>query len=283
MKHFWQKTRGLTSSNFHKINWDAIHSAGKEVTKSRRQWITKHAAGFCGVNAVLLKWKKRQNSICPRCGQVETSQHVWKCNGKNSKELWLSSIDKLVEWLQSMHTDPSITTAIKNNLQNWLLDLPQNNPRSALELAQDELGWDYFVEGHLSSKWSDSQESYYKAINKSNTGKRWLTELIKKLWNIAWDIWTYRNGIAAEDNKKATHTLLDQQISQAWQQTPTQTVAQHLYTMATKQQLISATKGTKRNWLTAHSAQINLQIKNQKQKLEIQQLQTYMSKYIKSR
>ncbi|MFN9979508.1 MAG: hypothetical protein ACK53Y_06325, partial [bacterium] len=37
-------------------------------------------------------------------------------------------------------------------------------------------------------------------IGSRRTGKRWVIELIKKLWHIAWDLWEHRNGILHKQN-----------------------------------------------------------------------------------
>ena len=48
--------------------------------------------------------------------------------------------------------------------------------------------------GCLSLEWAREQDRYYKWIGIRKTGKRWVVALIKKLWEIAWDIWDDRNS-----------------------------------------------------------------------------------------
>ena len=47
--------------------------------------------------------------------------------------------------------------------------------------------------GCRSIEWARVQEDYYKWLNIRRTGERWATELIKKLWDISWDLWQDRN------------------------------------------------------------------------------------------
>ena len=42
-------------------------------------------------------------------------------------------------------------------------------------------------------EWARVQQEYYQWIGIQRSGKRWVTALIKKLWQILWDIWDNRN------------------------------------------------------------------------------------------
>jgi hypothetical protein len=64
---------------------------------------------------------------------------------------------------------------------------------------QASIGWRRFFEGWLSIEWALAQQAYYSLIKSHRTGKRWVVSLIKKLWDIAWDLWEHRNGILHED------------------------------------------------------------------------------------
>jgi hypothetical protein len=56
-----------------------------------------------------------------------------------------------------------------------------------LERAQDTIGWDRLVFGHVSKGWKEVQQEYYAELGKRNTGERWVRLLIQKLWKTAWD------------------------------------------------------------------------------------------------
>ena len=49
--------------------------------------------------------------------------------------------------------------------------------------------------GCLSVEWAKAQHAYYQWINIRRTGKRWAIALIKKLWEISWDLWDDRNDV----------------------------------------------------------------------------------------
>jgi hypothetical protein len=62
--------------------------------------------------------------------------------------------------------------------------------------AKDAINWYNFLLGQLSRKWSDVQARYLESIQKRTTGRRWTIAALDKLWDISWDLWEQRNGIA---------------------------------------------------------------------------------------
>jgi hypothetical protein len=63
-------------------------------------------------------------------------------------------------------------------------------------LEQNSLGWYNFLLGRLLTRWADAQQRYLESIDKRNTGRRWTIAILAKIWDISWDIWEQRNGIA---------------------------------------------------------------------------------------
>jgi hypothetical protein len=85
-------------------------------------------------------------------------------------------------------------------------------------LDQDVVGWGAFlVEGGVLHVWAaKQQEYYYNWIKRPNTGQRWITILIKKLWEISWNMWEQRNGEVNKPKSPASlreHTWLDALIT----------------------------------------------------------------------
>jgi hypothetical protein len=65
----------------------------------------------------------------------------------------------------------------------------------AVVQKQDAIGWQSFLEGRPSVGWSEVQHRYYEFLDSRRTGLRWLTALIQKLWDVAWDMWDHRNRV----------------------------------------------------------------------------------------
>jgi hypothetical protein len=69
---------------------------------------------------------------------------------------------------------------------------------------QDSIGPRQFFEGWLHSEWELLQEKYYKEINSHRSAKRWTIAVIMWMWEIAWDIWEYRNEVLHNKNNHST-------------------------------------------------------------------------------
>lgn len=59
---------------------------------------------------------------------------------------------------------------------------------------QDDIGWTNLIERCMDIGWIEVQAMYYKAIGSQRSGSRWTVAVIKKLWDVAWDMWEQRNG-----------------------------------------------------------------------------------------
>jgi len=98
------------------------------------------------------------------------------------------------KWLKEEDTDPAIIQALTTGLQSWYQGVAPQSGSPALVL-QLLLGWDSALDGWLGIEWRLQQEAYWNQWKWKKSSKRWTLELIKKLWNIAWDMWDHCNGI----------------------------------------------------------------------------------------
>jgi ribonuclease HI len=213
MKHYWSKKGKISLAQFDNVGWKPLHQAMKSVTIGRAHWMAKHASGICGVNSIRQKWKERDNPDCPRCGLPETAKHVWQCQHSEAKEIWEKAIIDVQLFLVKLKTDPVIVDQLCKGLQLWYQgeNLHVVDPRPLI-IAQCNLGWDAFLEGFISKEWGEQQQAYYVSKNSRKTGYRWTVALILKLWNIAWDLWSHRNGYEHKNDLAAKTMQLDEQI-----------------------------------------------------------------------
>jgi hypothetical protein len=164
---------------------------------SRRVFCSKHTSGMCGVGKFQKIWKLRETDACPHCGEPEDALHVWQCRSSAVSNLWEHSLEKLRNHLLRLDTDPKIITGIIYYLTSWRTDrclspITDNTIKDMLDL-QEYIGIRQFFEGWLHVVWERLQDRYYTNINSRRNGKRWLIAVITKLWEIAWDIWDFRN------------------------------------------------------------------------------------------
>ena len=76
-------------------------------------------------------------------------------------------------------------------------------------IAQDRIGWHHFLEGSLSPLWQQVQHDYLLFIGSRRSSLRWVSALICKLWDVAWDQWEHRNGILHETENEVTEHQLE--------------------------------------------------------------------------
>jgi hypothetical protein len=119
-----------------------------------------------------------------------------------------------------MLTPISITEAIIQGLQGWRdgTEIVFNIRTTAgqLGIAQSGLGWKHFFEGRVHKQWRQHMTRYYKEAGERRTGKRWTSALIRKMWDIAWDLWEHRNGILHDKHHGYKNLTLVNKIKELW-------------------------------------------------------------------
>lgn len=65
-------------------------------------------------------------------------------------------------------------------------------------------------------EWEATPQAFYSFIRSSPTGRRWVTFLIMKLWDVAWDLWQHPNDILHREKSKSSpqeQHILNKQVS----------------------------------------------------------------------
>jgi hypothetical protein len=195
----------MTKNKFtepHQVDWDSLQKAMANTSRTRQMWITKMAAGICGVNKMMQIWGLRESAHCPRCPHAtEDTQHVLLCPNEEAIQIWESDTDALYTWMINFPTDRRIAEAIIQNLKAWRNRTSPEDTRSTAPhllnaiAEQQVLGWTAFVFGMLSPKWAQAQAVYLEFANRKCSGYQWAASLIRKIWEIAWHQWEHRNLI----------------------------------------------------------------------------------------
>jgi hypothetical protein len=121
--------------------------------------------------------------------------------------------------LHKIDTDPELIKIIISYLNTWrdrslLQPIPASKYRQLLEL-QDTIGARQFFEGWLHVEWEQVQAQYYTGTNSKRSGKWWTIALINKLWEVAWDLWDFRNAVChhqVNQSLQADIEILDAKI-----------------------------------------------------------------------
>jgi hypothetical protein len=195
---YWSSKNRFGSCNTDAIDWESMGMAMAASTRTRQHWVSKTISGFCSTGKTMKRRKERPTDECPRCGEPEDTCHVWRCNHE-TQDLWNKALERLSEWLSSNSTPPEIRMAIIQGLNQWRRD--ERSEWSSypewlrnIILKQSSCGWRNFFEGFLIQEWREAMARQLHKIGSSRSPKRWMSALIRRLWQIAWDLWEHRNG-----------------------------------------------------------------------------------------
>jgi hypothetical protein len=113
-----------------------------------------------------------------------------------------------------------VTNAIIDGLNGWQTGRDtQFNVRTAagqLGILQTEMGWQHCFEGRLHHQWREHMTTHYTNIGERKSGKQWISALIRKMWEIAWDLWEQRNGVLHDKINKYANQTLTEKIKELW-------------------------------------------------------------------
>ena len=199
---YWDDKQRFAPGDSEAVDWQATAKAMKTVPHSRRIYVTKHSAGICGVGKWMQRWKKWDSAKCPRCDhEEEDAKHVLQCKGPGVEQAWEAALESFEQRCIDLNTDPTIVEGLLQRLRQWRTGTAtptefETTPDTQQAFGnQDGIGWQAFLEGAPAKGWSDAQQRYYDALGRRNTGERWLTAIIQKSWDVAWDLWDHRNNV----------------------------------------------------------------------------------------
>jgi hypothetical protein len=262
----WSERRQIPQHLITNIDWEACQAAIKRLGLNKQLWIPKWLAGFAPVGKVLQRNKLQDHSECPRCTAFEDTNHVVLCTAPQAQKTWDASVSLLKTWLLKANTMPDIYQAILSRLQAWRTNSQLPNPSyrwpgvNDLVRAQTLIGWRAFLEGAVLKAWAAKQQEYYDWIRRRNTGKRWITTLIKKLWEISWNMWEHRNGELANPECAASlreHERLDILITDEFDDLSTLAKRDRRWFRRPKEVLFTEPIEYKQQWLeSVHLARV---------------------------
>ena len=212
---YWERKKRISEGAFEKIQWKRYKGAIQQLPLGRRQWVHKHHCGFEGNNYMLYKWRQRTTPHCPNCAEVETHRHILRCQSRQATAEYQKLEGSFAQWLYRT-TSPEMKELVLMHLQayrnteeveeeeNW------NEEIRRVWEAQRLAGPNAFAEGCLVKEWEQQQAKYLESINSKRTPGRWVKELIKKMWNICWDLWESRNAEVHQTTATRKEVLLAQ-------------------------------------------------------------------------
>jgi hypothetical protein len=258
---YWERKDGIPLEKKAQVNWKASKQALKEQPRGLQRWHAKWATRHCAVGRMMKIRKEWAHSTCPLCGnQEETTTHVLQCT--EATRIWNITLGALNTWLEEQSTEPSLQAAIIYHLQSWRQSSHttggQNKPNLHKTLShQNGLGWYNFILGRHAKGFEDIQHRYYQSIHSKKTGFRWTVALIKKLMNVAWDMWQHRNSVLHDDPENYHTKLLvgeaDRAIEQEFAMGTANLLREDRFLLRSKRKVMAGELAEKTRWLASIS------------------------------
>ena len=195
--HYWARTGRISEGTEGLIDWEG-HRRAMRAFRGRQQWVTKHFSGWAGSGTMMNKWKQRDTLSCHRCGEEETTLHTVRCQADECTKQYKHLREDLDKWLKKT-TSFAIMKAVLKHMDDYqankqvtdMSGLHQSTHTAAV--YQATIGPRSFGEGLLSAHWRIAQQRYYVNTASKEKSKRWVSNLIQKLWEISWGMWEFRN------------------------------------------------------------------------------------------
>jgi len=259
LQQYWQEKGKLTTANAQHVNWEGVAHAAANERRTRTIGIVKLFSGNIATNETLQKWKWRTDAKCPRCGEeTETTYHVLQCNHPAAVNRWNDGLRQAKKWMNiELSTNPLITDAILHGIHNWKTQSTGtedwNRDTRDASTEQQDIGWWNMLMGLHSNKWQLIQQSHYRHIGSKQSAKRWTSLVIRKLWEIAWDMWQHRCRVA-HDHAEVLPGIsddLDQTIKEEARHVPPNcpTHYRQHFSRRTVQAVLRKTRREKQQWL----------------------------------
>ena len=202
---YWVQKGRFTEEGADLIDWDS-HAKAMKAFGPRKHWVTKHFSGWAGSGENMQLWGFRESAECPRCEEPESTLHVLRCKSESANEEFWEATETFAEWLVKKTSTELGQALIDHALaaredrdarihQEWSNEVQQ----ACLE--QRRVGNRSMVEGLPTRHWRHIIQSRNTSGDSIEKGLRWTSALIRKNWEISWDMWVARNDLVHNDGE----------------------------------------------------------------------------------
>ncbi len=187
-------------SHFASIWWSGYDRAMSGYPKPFRTCITKQVSGWCGCNSKLPMWEETVINRCPQCRwEKETSKHLTRCTNSGRLLQLHSSIETIMDVLDSANIAPALAGMIETYLLNQecqtMADCTQKFSHYwHLAISINNLGWDCFVEGRLPLSLIYMIRHMLRCFKPRGSLDLRVIKFIKGLIGLTHKQWLYRNN-----------------------------------------------------------------------------------------
>jgi hypothetical protein len=223
---FWSK-RLHCEHPLETLDWSSASLAFRRTVVHQRLWIPKWWCSTLPIGKNLVRWGQPAVMLaCPRCGEDESHRfHVIRCLHPDATALCDSHLEQLGHFLDTSHTAPDIKLGILSLLTSVIRDSAWTPPpTTAVATAtafttQLQIGLRPILDGFFSPEWARAQQLHYDSLGRRSTGTQWLSQITRRIWQIAWEMWIHRRKILESTEAHtlpALHMALNASIDEAY-------------------------------------------------------------------
>ena len=200
LKQYWAAKMGAQDINM--IDWDIFTRTNKMVTRSKRQWRSKHVAGIGPTANKLFQRKHRESAICPRCSFEENNKHVHLCKTPETDQIFENAVEGLEGYLEgecSLNLAKAIILLIRSARTRMEPNWNEIEDQDVIEIMQEQWQFNYtaIMWGIWIPQWKSIQDKFLKGTRKSSA--LWFARVSNEIWKITEDLWKHRNHCEHED------------------------------------------------------------------------------------
>ena len=189
------------------MDYESIRLAYKALPLFYQLRVPKWIGRRLPVGARVASWAQNNQSHCPRCGiENESHLHIVSCQHPGAVAMTTQWLDTLELWLVKKNTHPDLRFGVISLLRAGFRSMTWVPPRSSEPniretfRRQQQQGSDHVLFGWWATGWAEAQHLFLLSISRRTTGRRWLSQLIKKQWEISWDLWRHRMEVSTTPN-----------------------------------------------------------------------------------
>jgi len=213
MLKYWEQWKQSLQDLLQEVDWQSLGCAIQSIPLSKHRWSTKQMSGHFAHGKNMVRLQQRSTAEFPQCRMtIEDKTHIIRCTQAEATSTWTVAITDLTQWMKDEQTDPQLITALTLGLQAWWQGMPSldESPTSHQQL---QVVCDAALDRWLGLEWKAQQEAYWSLWRQKKSSKHWAVELIKKLWNVSWDMcWDHWNGILHHE-QQSREDILDSRIN----------------------------------------------------------------------
>jgi len=175
--------------------------------------MTKWVTGWLPVGKNMARWGFWATPNCPECQfPNETPSHVLHCPAPARVQLLFDRVAQLEQLLYACKLSSPAISIVLQVLFPQAYPAILREPEELIEIRHWHRLFNQFPNawGFLHNSWKVVMARYPKPNAPfKHSPRRWLAAILSQLWNIAWDLWGYRNGILhTADQSRAREVLL---------------------------------------------------------------------------